>query len=443
MKKVEELAKLFNDDMGKPLSLYPKQKEIFRLIAKRKPNRNIIVCCTQYGKSLIVALGIIVRATWLPEKWAIVAPSEKKAKIIMNYVIQHIFDNILFYSQLEIDEPLERLKRERSKERLTFKSGGEVFIVTADARNRQKVKDALMGFGAPNLILDESPLIPDDLYATAKRMIGGHKDNFLLEIGNPWHRNHFFKTWRGSRYNKVFIDYNEALKEGRFDPDFIEEMREQAFFDILYECKFPRADEIDEMGYRFLITDEELEQAMIENIDKKGELSLGVDIGGGSDENVYVLRNDKYAWIEGTNRSADTMTNVVEVENLINDGVNVENIFIDDTGIGHGVSDRLKEKDHMINAIIVGEKAPDETFANIKAQAYWELRKWLKQGGKLARNEKFMQLGEIKYKEDTDKRLKIEPKEQLFRRGIHSPDVADALMLTFAPRKPQPGLVAL
>ena len=45
-------------------------------------------------------------------------------------------------------------------------------IYTADARNAQNVKKAMMGFGAANVILDESPLIPDDLYATIKRMVG-------------------------------------------------------------------------------------------------------------------------------------------------------------------------------------------------------------------------------------------------------------------------------
>jgi hypothetical protein len=47
-----------------------------------------------------------------------------------------------------------------------------------------------MGFGAPNLALDESALMDDDIYATAIRMVGGTKGHFVVEIGNPFRRNH-------------------------------------------------------------------------------------------------------------------------------------------------------------------------------------------------------------------------------------------------------------
>ena len=74
---------------------------------------------------MTVALAVLLRAVTMPEKWLIVAPSEKKAKIIMGYIIEHTFDSPLFYKQLEIDTSLERVKRERSKNRLTFKGGGK------------------------------------------------------------------------------------------------------------------------------------------------------------------------------------------------------------------------------------------------------------------------------------------------------------------------------
>jgi hypothetical protein len=66
---------------------------------------------------LTCALGVIIRAAGLPERWCIVGSTEKKAKIIMNYVIKHVFDSELFYTKLTVDTPLERLKH-RLKERL-------------------------------------------------------------------------------------------------------------------------------------------------------------------------------------------------------------------------------------------------------------------------------------------------------------------------------------
>src|SRR6056297_2262316 len=123
----KKTAKIFKVNQ-KPLIITPTQENIMEIIAERKHKRVITILPTQYGKSLIVALAVLLRVVSLPEKWIIAAPSDKKAKIIMGYLIDHLFDSPIFYTQLEIDnsERFERIKRERSKNRLTFKRGGEV-----------------------------------------------------------------------------------------------------------------------------------------------------------------------------------------------------------------------------------------------------------------------------------------------------------------------------
>jgi len=416
------------------------QQEIFDVIVHNVAPRVQIIAPTQYGKSLSVALACIVRAIVQGEKIAIIAPSQDKAQIIMGHVIEHIFDNPLFLAQLEYDSSLEKLKQERSKRRLTFKTGGEIFTLSADARNRTATTKALMGFGAPTVILDEAAHIPDDLFSTAMRMVGGYKDNFVLKIGNPFERNHFYRSWNSNKYYKIFIDADRALKEGRYTQDFVDEMRDEAFFSILYECKFPDADDIDERGYRTLMTPEEIKERM-GKVDAKGEKVLGVDIGGGGDFNVYCIRTDNYAWIKGFNRSSDTMTNISEVERIMKEeDIDMKNIFVDDTGIGRGVTDRLKEKGIKVNAVTVGEQAQDsDRYFNLKAELFWEARKWVRQNH-IQDDDKFLQLANIKYKTASDRKLKIEPKEDLRRRGIKSPDFADAFMLTFAQRTKGAGL---
>jgi hypothetical protein len=87
------------------------------------------------------------------------------------------------------------------------------------------VKSALLGFGAPNIILDEAGQISDELYSTVKRMVGGSEGTkagtFLLEIGNPVYRNHFHRTWFGERYVKIYLNDEMALAEGRYTVDFL------------------------------------------------------------------------------------------------------------------------------------------------------------------------------------------------------------------------------
>ncbi len=432
--KLSNITKLFKDEYGKPIVLTKGQKEIFATIVKKSSNRVIILAATQYGKSLVVSLGILIRAVVFGERWAIVAPSEKQAGIIMRYVIGHIFDNPLFYNQLEISEPLERLKRERSKSRLTFRNGGEIFMLSADARNRKRAGESLLGFGAANVVLDESSLIDDDVYATAKRMIGGHKDNFLLEIGNPFRRNHFLKTWQSDNYQKIKIPWEQGVKEGRFSESFIEEMRKEARFKILYECQFPELGEVDEEGWGTLVTDKDIEESMNKQTVPEGAKRLGVDVGRGGNYTVFVLRTDNYAKVLEKNRDPDLMSQVGRIKRIMDqEGILAENVFVDDIGIGGGVVDRLKEQSIEVKAIRVGDKAENEKkFINTRAEAYFRLREWILAGGVLEKSEDFYQLYEIRYKEDSSSRLKIEPKEDIRMRGSTSPDVADALMLTFA-----------
>jgi len=430
--KASDFANFFKIE-DKPVILSKGQNDIFRTIIKREHPRNNVICPTQYGKSLTVALAVTLRFLFRNEKWALIAPSEKKAKVIMNYIIEHCFDDPFFYNQLEITEPLERLKRERSKLRLTSKCGGEVFLVTADARNRQAVKSSLMGFGAQNVIEDEAALIPDDLHSTVMRMLGGHKDNFLLKISNPWNRGHFFRSWHNDKYHNIFIDYKQAVEEGRFSQDFIDEMKGEAFFSILYGCKFPEADEIDAEGWRILLTDIAVENAFVDDAEFGENKKLGVDVGRGGDYTTYVLRDDKSMKLLEKNQSNDLMEIVGRIIHYKNElGLENSNIFVDDIGVGGGVSDRLEEQGFGITPVKVGEKALDEKFANKKAENYWHFKEWIDNGGKIVRNSDWMELTQVKYKENSSGKLQMEPKERLFRRGEHSPDIAEGGMLTFS-----------
>jgi len=96
-----KLTKLFLVN-GKPLELTSSQQQIFNLITTNAYNRNQIIAPTQYGKSLTVAVSVLVRSVAKGEKFIILAPSEKKAAIIMNYIIDHCFDSDIFINQLEL-----------------------------------------------------------------------------------------------------------------------------------------------------------------------------------------------------------------------------------------------------------------------------------------------------------------------------------------------------
>ena len=249
-KTFQFVRKFYKDSYGNPIELTPSQLEIFDLIFYKKHPRNIILAFTRYGKSFTTALAVLTRCLFYPEKWAIVAPEQKRARIIMGYIIEHCFDNEFILSKLQTDEGenLERLRRERSKNRLTFKiykyqSFSEIYILSAFS-TKENPLHSLMGFGAENIVLDESALISDETYAGILRMLGDSKNPFLLEISNPLKKNHLWQSFNDETFNKIVIDYKVGLKEGRITPEQVELMKKQPFFDILYECKFPEEGEI-------------------------------------------------------------------------------------------------------------------------------------------------------------------------------------------------------
>jgi hypothetical protein len=436
--KCIKLLGLFQID-NKPanLVLTEGEIEIFHAIVFRPKNRVQILCSTQYGKSMTVALACIIVSCIQGELIAVVAPKDEKAKIIMRYYIDHLGDNILFYSQLEKDTKLERLRMEESKERIGLRNRGGIYVLSAQASNSQKGIEAAMGAGAKIVISDESSLIPDIIESTIFRMIAGQgPDAFYCKIGNPFYRNHFYTSWHDDNYHKIFIDYKKGLQEGRYTEQFIEEAKKKPNFDILFGCVFPPEDMIDEKGYIRLFTTDEIETAK-RKVEPFGEQRLGIDMAeGGGDYNAFVIRTANYAGLMLKYRNEDTMLipgHIIQIHKELE--MRDENLFMDTIGVGKGPYDRLCEQRYHPTSVKFSEKADDEVqFANLKAECFWRLKQWINTGGCLDPDDNWNQLLDIKYKVDSSGRIQIISKDDLRREGKASPDIADALAMTFARR---------
>ncbi len=391
---------------------------------------------TQYGKSFIVAMACIIISCIQKEVVAVIAPTTEKAKIIMRYYIEHLGDNPLFYSQLEKDTKLDRLRMEGNKDRIILKNGGGIFVISVQAGNSKKGMESAMGSGAKICIQDESGLIPDPIEATIFRMIAGKgAEAFYCKIGNPFYRNHFLKSFRDEKYHKVFIDYQQGIQEGRYTADFIDEARNKPYFDVLYECKFPKVDAIDSSGYSTLIGEDYLNSRMREVVPQLGELRWACDVAGeGSNYSVIVERGRHGAKILYKENNPDTMNFVGIIVRMFNEAViKPKKIYVDKVGIGKPVFDRLKEfkeVNYIVSGIMAGETAQDETnYFNKKAEMFWRMRDWLAVGELEGKD--WLDLLDIKYKIQSDRKIKIKGKDEMLKDGVSSPDVADALSFTF------------
>lgn len=441
---------LYRNDYGQSFEMTLGQNEIFDAIFKKKYPRLHIMTFTQYGKSDVVSMAVLTRVATFGEKFCIVAPSQPKARIITGYLIKHIFDNEFTMSRFKIKEgeSMEMIRRERSKNRLTFDCGdnkiGEVFILSAESRltSGEDIGNALMGFGAPNVVMDEAALISDEADAKAMRMVGGFTgtgQDFVVKIGNPFTRGHFLKAYEDSAYHKINVNFERGIKEGRLTQKFVDEMQKKPYFRTLYLNRFPEADDIDAKGWTQLLTEDEVESFINTNSEIKhvGEKRLGNDVArGGLNFTVWNLRSMNYMEVLAKSRQ-DNLTEIAGQtlffmkENFIP----AENVFIDDVGVGGGAVDPLHYQQKNVRGVNVGRPALEQSrFVNMRAESYWRFREWLKRGGKLCschRDEWVQQLSKIKYKPDSKGRLRVMSKDEMRMQGIDSPDVADSAMLTF------------
>ena len=441
----------FTDDSGDTIQWTQGQVEIIDSIIHRQTinqkNRLQVICLTRYGKSLCIGAAVLMLASTQTHKIAIVAGTDDKAQIIMDYMImlglnceqtKHLLTN-------QISE--DKLRQRKSKDRIYFSNTkSEVRVYSAGATQKSTVSTALMGFGAPTVIEDESALIPDQLQAVIMRMLGDNpRDNFLCKVGNPFNRNHFLKTWHSERYDKIFIDWHRALHEGRVTQDFIDEMREgdKLMFDINFACLFPPEDTISSDGYMQLILESLLEEAQQRKLTPVGEYRLGVDVArGGRDHCAMVLRQDNKAWVikkwkseTGTETAIDSQIADEVIKVIREYKINPANVFVDDTGVGGGVTDFLKYKGYKVTPVVLGARADKpEEYLNQRAELYAGqkgLKWWLEQGASLEPTVEWNDMLAIRYKKNPAGKIQIESKEDMRKRGQHSPDVTDALILTF------------
>jgi len=434
------MASLFDlDDKGFDELITEGQMRIFNSIIFQDINRSVICCSTQYGKSLVVALACIILTCLQGKKVAVIAPSSDKARIIMRYFIDHLGDYELFYRQLERNTRLDRLRQEESKERITFRNGGGIFVVSAQQHNSTKSIESAMGQGADIVIMDEACLINDETEATIFRMIAGKGPNaFYCKIGNPFYSSepysHFKNSWDDKNYDRTFINDKIGLEEGRYTKEFLEEAKKKPLYNVLFKSEFPPEDEMDRDGYRLLLTPSQINKGRRPEKLVDGFI-LGVDIGGGGDKSKFVVRSENFAWVEATLDTTDTMLSVDKALEIINKyKIQQDSVFVDDTGIGRGVSDMLKQHGFYNCGVSFGAKAHrEELFANRRAEMYWDMSDWVKEGGILDEDsDGWIELSWTKYKVQVGgKKIILEDKQKVKQKFRASPDTADALALTF------------
>lgn len=112
-------------------------------------------------------------------------------------------------------------------------------------------------------------------------------------------------------------------------------------------------------------------------------------------------------------------------------------VAIDGGGVGGGVIDRLRQLGFNPIEVQFGSRANDpRRYANKRAEIWSLMRDWLKGGALPKRDDIISDLVNVEYSYTTADAILLESKQSLKARGLPSPDIADAIALTFAVTAP-------
>jgi hypothetical protein len=186
-----------------------------------------------------------------------------------------------------------------------------------------------------------------------------------------------------------------------------------------------------------LLGPDEVKAAMNRRLDeddyKFSQKRLGIDVARfGDDRSVIFPRQGLRAFIPVTLRGVRTTTIAARCM-LAKDRWGSALELIDDTGHwGHGVIDNLYAAGHSPIGVVFNAPAIDSRYKNRRAEMWLKMADWIKRGGQLPQvNELIAELTTPTYTYVNGKFL-LEDKDIVKERLGRSPDLADALALTFA-----------
>lgn len=361
---------------------YPYQNQIIESILDRQIKRTTIRATTQSGKSYIVAGTSVAYACCYPNsKIGIIAPSKDKTKIIMTYILQCLSTSDL-EDQIDLDmmglTKMERLKREVSKQRVTFKNGSSIEIKTADVKGKGF---SLMGASYDLIIIDESAELTDEVWTKIARMLLKDPNSKIVELYNPWFLNHTFEHSQDPDWKAIKIDWQICLDQGRFTQEQLDlvrsDIRNPIDQRVLLDAEFPDSPDYSLFTYSDIL----YAQREISDPKEEPEIRLGIDVARmGRDDTIcyliyrygglFIVKNMWKLDKQRLTKSAGDIIKIIE-EN------NVKIVQIDSTGIGSGLDDMLSEYAGSNNievvSIVFSEKARDIHNSNKKADIYFNL----------------------------------------------------------------------
>lgn len=430
--------------------LWSKQKEISMSVVVNR--RTAVHSCHETGKSFLAAR---IAAWWL------CAHKAGEAFVVSSAPTGRQVRTILWREIGRIHAKAGLPGRTNQTEWMMEMPAGNEEIVAFGMKPDDMSPTAFQGIHAKYVlvIFDEACGIAAALWDAADSLVANDFSR-MLAIGNPDDPETEFGDIckPGSGWNVIGIGYHDTpnftgetvdpeLRHLLIGPIWVEEKKRKWGEDNpLYISKvlgrFP------ETTIDGLIPLRWIRQAQERDLKPGSPNELGVDIGGGGDPNIIAQRRGGHVRIIRRDVEPDTMRTVGHIAKALRD-TGADCAKIDVIGIGRGVCDRGKELGKPFIPVNVSERPlqrkasreekrigrrPDQEFANLKAEGYWNLRTHFQEGTidiDATDDDLAAQLAALKYDQNSRGETIIVKKKELKEDIGRSPDEAEAVMLAF------------
>lgn len=434
---VREIQQLRDDPVlfvRSQLNAEPQAWQAEEMIKVRDNPRVAIASCNGAGKSTLLS--------WLL-LWYLL--TRYPTKIVATAGSANQLSDVLW---AEVGAWIQRLTNPIVKDAVSWTShrvellGAPNSFATARTSRREQ-PDALQGHHSPNMLflLDEASGIPDPIFEVGQGSMSTEGAKTVM-TGNPLRRQGYFYEAFGKNSSRWTTRHISAWDCDFVTQDFIDSVRDQwgersAAYRARVLGQFPEEDE------DVLIPATLIESAMTRIIEpSRDDLTVwGLDVARfGADRSALCKRRGRVVMEKiRIFRSMDLMEltgHVVAEWNDTPEPRRPEAIYVDSIGLGAGVVDRLREMRLPAVAVNVAELSavnPDK-YERLRDELWFRCRQWFESREcSLERDDELLyELTAPTYSFMSNGRLRIEPKSDTRRRLGRSPDLADALILTFA-----------
>lgn len=292
-------------------------------------------------------------------------------------------------------------------------------------------------------VMDEASAVPDVIWEVAE---GGLTDGepMMFVFGNPTRNTGRFRECFGKRKNvwstrqidsrSVFITNKEQMEEWRKEYG-----EDSDFFKVRVKGEFPSQSDKQFIPSGLVV------EAARRDMPHNGATCaiIGVDVArfGDDDSVIYTrigrgwLPIKRFKGLSTTQLVAKVKRHFDEVRAL---GFPRDRIYInvDEGGVGGGPKDQLRDDGYPVRGIQFGAGADDpKTYARLREEMWGRMKLWLMDGGTIPNDQGLIDdLTAPEYDILPGGQIKLESKKDMKKRGMPSPDSADALALTFAYR---------